>query len=355
MGGPLISDAVAPLLSAMWYDVDKTAGISKLRTAIRDWDADRRAEAAAATATAAAAATATAATAAAKAKKAVPAGPAPPDLSRRSFPAPAQPVKTSHKRVDFAKASRPTDPKGKAKAVSPPPSDEDRNYKRPVAVGPPGKSRTTIVSEKRARESSDEEGEDSVPRKAAAPPAKKKRIVSDKFIEDSDEGEDSAEVGGENPYPCARCIERKVVCEWLLDTGKKTCKVCARAKARCSTMHENKEALRAKRRAVEKATKKALAETEEIRGQPSTSVTVKRAAPRPVPSVAKAVETEVNAKVESWTKKFQGKSKFSRCRTLVLIGRRDDQPSGEAREGGGVSGEVVEHQAQRIFGNVRPA
>jgi hypothetical protein len=264
------------------------------------------------------------------------------------------------KRVEFEKASRPSAPKGKVRAFSPRHSDDNDdndgwNDKRPVAVGPPGKSRTSIVTEKRAREVSDEEGDDSVRRMAVAPPPKKKRIVSERFIEDSDDGEDSEEVGGENPYPCSRCVERKIACEWLLDTGKKSCKGCARGKVKCSTMRENKEALRAKRRAVEKATKKGLAETEEKGPEPAApSVTVKRPAPRPVPSVAKAVETEVKAKVESWTKKFEGKSKFAQCCHPLLNGHRDDHPSGEAGEGGGLSGEAVEHQAERIFGDLQP-
>lgn len=300
--GPLISDSLGPLLEAMWYEADKNAGIPKLRTAIRDWDEDQRA------------------TAEAKQKKSVPVSAAPPSLRRAKVPTPQQPAKTTQKRVEFDTGSRPSAPKGKARALSPPRSDDDdaedeMDVRRTVAVGPPAKSRTVSGSEKRAREASEEEGEESVPGKAAPPPAKKKRIVSDKFIDDSDEGEDSEEVGGENPYPCSRCLERKMACEWLLDTGKKSCKGCACGKVRCSTMQENKDALREKRRAVQKAAKRSMGEKQEGSARPMhTAVTVKRAAPPSAPGVSKLVEKELDAKLESWNKKFQGRSNCSsRC------------------------------------------
>jgi hypothetical protein len=313
--GPLISDPLGPLLESMWFDSDKNAGIPRLQKAIGDWDEEQRA-------------------AAKTTPKSVPVGAAPPNLNRVKAPvkaaAPTQPTQMPTKRVDFDTGSRPTHQKGKSKARSPQRSNDDddddddkMDHRRAVPVGPPGKIRAVAVTEKRAREDSDE-AEEAVLTTAAAPPPKKKRIVSERFIEDSDEGEDGEEVGGLNPYPCSHCLERKVPCEWLLDTGKKTCRCCARGKVRCSTMQENKEALREQRRAVQRAAKRNALEMQEVKPRPTPTagpkpptVTVKRAAPPVVSGVSQTVlrdlataaaEREMDAKLAAWNKKFQGES-----------------------------------------------
>ena len=105
----------------------------------------------------------------------------------------------------------------------------------------------------------------------AQPAPKRKRIQSAEYIEDSDveqmardqrrevhdvdmDSTKELEVAGINPKPCEACLERNIQCEWLTDTTKKACRLCVKQKMRCTTMAENKEALRELREALELST-----------------------------------------------------------------------------------------------------
>lgn len=220
--GPLVTDILAPILEEIWEDEDKNAAIWEIQQALVKWD--RRTQ---------------------RMSNAVPPATGPPILSR----------KTNPKHVDFppeakAAALPPSKfpKKGKSRAPTPPGSSEDEPSEPPTVH-----RRTSTVNDKRKRVESESE-EDSVgqaPARAPTPPPKKKRVISEKYIEISEEEVDElSEVAGTNPYPCGTCVERARACEWLVDTTRKVCRLCASLKCKCSTIEENKLALEGRRRAL---------------------------------------------------------------------------------------------------------
>ena len=259
-------DVVSPILEEIYYDDDKNASIWRIEEALRDWDDKHRPATGP------------------KTKKT--GEKVRPEVTKTTDPAPA-------KKVAFTKTNN-ADPgvgastkgKGKEKAPAAP---QPRALSKSVPRPPPSPPAVKATKRKLA-ESDDSTTEDPAPKPSVPAPPKKKRILSAQYVEDSDdvqdEGDDLGGVAGVNPYPCKVCVGRKEACEWLLDTTKNACRLCVLGKVKCSTMAENREALREERKALHGKKARII--------KPSSSSVPEQSAqdisrPKPVPKVVPRV------------------------------------------------------------------
>jgi hypothetical protein len=336
LAGALVSDGLASIIEGIWADEDKNKAIGQLRAKLVRWDQAQRKHTQHAAAAAA----------------------GPPKLTRTIKPVPPP----ASKNVGFATVATPSfsnhsQPKGKQRALSTFEDSEEDD-----SPPPPAKVRVAAAKDKRKRVLSDSEEEPAAPPPpVSAGPPKKKRIISQAFVEASedevDELTEDPGVAGVNPHPCTTCVERKKVCEWLLDTTKKACRVCARLKSKCNTLDENKLALEDHRRLLSAEQRRTglfnpdMSQVAEFMAPPKTVVKVTprvrpaapaapvshapsaQAAPAPPPPVATirqkrpkvsatvvagesraaaatagSAMTMVQAKSKEWEERFRGKS-----------------------------------------------